>query len=197
MQGANQFSASSPRAFDHSRRVSQLQNCLCMLEKAKGFCSSVDAFLRSQAVTISFWACNPAGLYLAMGSYDNSGGNYDWSAHYAQPGGSSSQYPQHQENSWGHTPSLVRLSINHMHPEVIPRTLGRLGAMEEQMALLVPRRLIMRVILVKDIGFVVGNGSKRVVMKRDIAIRTSGLTHANTKPLSRGSRLSVASRLHL
>lgn len=31
----------------------------------------------------------------------------------------------------------------------------------------------------------------------DIAIRTSGLTHANTKPLSRGSRLSVASRLHL
>jgi predicted class III extradiol MEMO1 family dioxygenase len=32
-----------------------------------------------------------------MGSYDNSGGNYDWSAYYAQTGGSSSQYPQHQE----------------------------------------------------------------------------------------------------
>ncbi|CAI6096096.1 unnamed protein product [Clonostachys chloroleuca] len=35
-----------------------------------------------------------------MGSYDNSGGNYDWSAYYAQTGGSSSQYPQHQEYSY-------------------------------------------------------------------------------------------------
>ncbi|CAH0000642.1 unnamed protein product [Clonostachys byssicola] len=35
-----------------------------------------------------------------MGSYDNSGGNYDWSAYYAQAGGSSSQYPQHQEYSY-------------------------------------------------------------------------------------------------
>lgn len=35
-----------------------------------------------------------------MGSYDNSGGNYDGSAYYAQEGGSSSQYPQQQEYSY-------------------------------------------------------------------------------------------------
>lgn len=91
----------------------------------------------------------------------------------------------------------LRLSINHMHPEVIPRPLGRLGAMEEQVALLVPRRLIMMVKPVKDIGFVVGNGSKRVVMKRDIATRTSDLTHACPKPLSMGSGIPVTSRLDL
>ncbi|CAH0053685.1 unnamed protein product [Clonostachys solani] len=40
-----------------------------------------------------------------------------------------------------------RLSIHHMHLEVFPRPLGRLGAMAEQMALSVPQRLIMRGVL--------------------------------------------------